>query len=76
MLADLDAIALEMPRIPRYELRCHPGVLSALRREFPPQGGFTPGLAVPDVIADPEMAPGRWRLLADGEVAMEGQIMT
>ena len=69
------AVFLEGMRMPRCELRCHPGVVDALRAASPPPL-FRPDsspLRI-DIFTDEEMSPGRWQLLKDGETAAEGQL--
>lgn len=72
-----------LPRVPkRYELRCHPDVYLALKEaalvepeQWPPivrDGQPLYGHA--DIVVDPELASGEYRITEDGSVIKEGTL--
>jgi hypothetical protein len=78
-LADLIA---GMTPLPRYELRCGPGVITWLTlwladpeadMAADPPGSIGRLAGVP-MISDPELARGEWRILRDGEEEASGRL--
>jgi hypothetical protein len=77
---ELAQFAASMPRIPKWELKCHPMVIAALRWEtqaFPARKSMLYNvydmLACP-VYEDPLMEPGAWEIHKDGELHAAGNI--
>lgn len=92
-MSDLDALLRQivdgLPPVPakRYEMRCHPDVVSALQdAALAEPGDWLPTWPPPryeeslfghaDVIADPGMPSGAYRLTEDGKAVKEGVLRT
>jgi hypothetical protein len=88
-IEDLDGWLRELvdglPETPRrYELYCHPDVIEAIRRaadppdyfpSWPLAAGAAARWGTADVIALPELGPGRWELYEGGELVKSGRLM-
>lgn len=76
-MADL---ARQVPRLPRRELRCGPGVIMRLRLTMPeaepspPWSGTVGNLTGIPVIESPGLGRGDWEIIEDGEVTASGHI--
>lgn len=71
-----------MPRLPRYELKCHPAVWDALKAMYADSSvraefiGMKPeAFGAIDVHADEELLYGSWTLFRDGEAVKSGNII-
>jgi hypothetical protein len=70
--------------LPRYEVRCGPAVITWLRlwlaapeadaEAGPPWPGSSACLTGMEMITDPELARGEWKILRDGEVTASGRM--
>lgn len=86
VISNLDKWLLEVmdgqPREPRrYEFRCHPDVILAIRQASPiPAYPSLPGVGAvglyggADVIATPELGSGGWELHENGERIKSGRL--
>ena len=70
----------DYPSLPRYELRCGPGVIMWLRlttpeaEPAPPWSGAISALTGVPVIESPELGRGDWEIRKDGEIDASGHI--